>query len=269
MGGDQVGATGRHLGGEVLVDLHAVLDGGNTSLDGGPCPMQRGGVGRHPGPALPCRHRGSPYLVGGERRGLPIGSVEIELDQVGPVVELRRHRRHQGVAVGDLDGAVEGSGAGDPGAGGAHIGAVASTPPPVAYSQRERPDGAPIVAPGGADIPGPPHAGGDQAGSIVLGVPQQRGRLVVEMVDPVGSAGEGEVAVAVDHPGNERGPAGVHHDGIVARCFVRRTDPGDPIARHEHRLVQGESRAPGIGEGATVIEHGHGLRVPATPLRTW
>src|SRR5450759_3338454 len=62
-----------------------------------------------------------------------------------------------------------------------------------------------------ADVSRPADTGVGLQLRVVFGVAQQLLRGVVSAFDPVRSTREGEMAVAVDHAGHDRGAAGVDH----------------------------------------------------------
>src|SRR5207253_241764 len=67
-----------------------------------------------------------------------------------------------------------------------------------------------------------------------------------------------QVAVAVDHAGDDRRPADVD-DLEPIRCprillRVRRADPGDPVAVHEDAHADPERVAAAVGEGRVPVE---------------
>jgi hypothetical protein len=113
-----------------------------------------------------------PDLADGERRGLPVRPVEVELDQVGAVVELPGDRGRQCVAVVDLDAepARQPAGSDDPGPGGADVRVVAVAGPAVPDAEREGAHAAVdrIDSGGGADVAGPADAGRAEQPRVVL-----------------------------------------------------------------------------------------------------
>jgi hypothetical protein len=100
---------------------------------------------------------GSPWT---REKSAGVGAVQVELDEVGAVIELGQRGREQFVPVPGLH----------------------------AETGRQQP---------GDSDPGSGHG-------------EQPVRRVAAPVDPVRAAGQGQVAVPVDHPGHDRGAARVH-----------------------------------------------------------
>ena len=132
--------------------------------------------------------------------------------------------------------------------------------PAVADAEAERALGGagPIGAAGRADVAGPAHAGAVLQLAVGFGHGEQAVGRVAAPVDPVRAAGQGQVAVPVDHPGHDRGAARVHDLGVRANrtLIVRGPDPGDPALRDQHAHAEPEPVRAGVGERRVAVEDG-------------
>src|SRR6266511_3434703 len=83
---------------------------------------------------------------------------------------------------------------------------------------------------------------------------------VAAAFDPMRSTREGEMTVAVDHPGDDRGAACVDHlsvAGILLR--VAWTDPRDATLVHEHAHAKLERRRAPVGKCRIAIQRAQAL----------
>src|SRR5207245_9095508 len=140
-----------------------------------------------------------PYVFGRPRRLLLLRSVEVELEEVRPVVELRRRGLQEGGAVVRLDREAprEDAAVADPGSRDPDPRSIRVRPPSFPNAERE---GAPLSVPRihgerGPDVAGPAHARAAQEVPVVLRDVEQFVRRIGTAVDPVRAAGKGDVAV--------------------------------------------------------------------------
>ena len=196
-----------------------MLDGVDARGGADPGAGQPGGVRGDLAAARVYRLHHPAHLVRAERGRGGVGAVQVELDEVGAVVELAERGGEQLVAVPRLHGQARRQQAdrGDPGPGGAHVRPVPAALPAVADAEAERPGGGAgrIGAARGADVAGPAHAGAVLQLAVGFGHGEQAIGRVAAPVDPVRAAGQGEVAVPVDHPRHDRGAARVDDLGAA------------------------------------------------------
>lgn len=241
--------------------LDAVDSAGNRRPDA----WQVGGMGgnRHP----PCRGNGDRtlHLAHRPRRRVAVRPFDVELDEVGAVVELLGDRGLDAVAVLRRNRETKGSGPFDPAAGRPEVRPVAASPPGVADGQRQRT----VVAPRRPDVPEPADAGSVAEVAVLLGDLQQFLSGVIDAFDPMRPTGKGRVAVGVDQTGHHRCPTGVDDPLGTMRigCVVVVTHPLDPVVDDEEALVAKELGAGAIGDGGVAIQDGHGLTLRRSPWR--
>src|SRR5207249_1103353 len=101
--------------------------------------------------------------------------------------------------------------------------------------------------------------------AVVLRDLKQEGGSVEPAVDPMRPAGEGHVAVRVDHARDDRRSAGIDDAGVgVEDSLVRRrTNREDPVAGNEDADALLERRSRRVGEGRIPIKDESGNRHPA------
>ena len=232
---------------KVGVELHAVLDrvdagrhahpGAGKVAPNGPSPSRRG--------RAPSTTRA--HLVGGPRGDTGVRAVEIQLEQVGAVVELAKREREELVGViaprrdrspGHRPRAVQ------PRARGANVrvaridratdrGRRGSRParrPSTGSSTRGAPTSRAQRTPGCVMQP-----------AVVLGDLEQPLGRVVDPVDPVRAAGQREVAVAIDH---------ARHDRRATRIDRPSRQPDPPGHSPSSSLGRIQAIAPSIDEDA-------------------
>src|SRR4051794_2557667 len=116
-----------------------------------------------------------------------------------------------------------------------------------------------------ADIASPANAGTRQQVGIPLGRRQQPVRIVEASVDPVRTAGQRHVTVAVDETGHDRRARCVDdvRSGVDGPLVVGRPQPGDPAVLDEDRDATLEPLRPAVGKRAVPVEplHGYPIRV--------
>jgi hypothetical protein len=155
------------------------------------------------------------HFISRPGRHPPLGPVQVQLDEVGPVVELSQRGGQQPVRILHLDGqaARKRRAFRQPGTRRADVRVLGVSLPAVSQVERERPllAVARVGPPGRADVADPAHPGADQGRGIPLGGLQQRGRRVGAARYPLRAAWQGQVTVAVDHAGNDGGSACVDH----------------------------------------------------------
>ena len=186
--------------------------------------------------------------------------VQVELEQVGAVVELADREAQQLVGVVRLprSGAGHRAGAVQPRPGCPDVREARTTPPPVAHAQAEGAQ-APVdrvLHPRRPDVARPAHARRGHQARVALGDGEEPLGRIVDAIDPVGAAGQGQVAVAVDHARHERRAARVDDVGSARNLalVVARTDPCDHAVRNEDARAQPQTiRAP-VGEGTVPVE---------------
>ena len=212
-----------------------------------------------------------------------VRAVEIELDEVGPIVELALGGRDERVTVRDLHPELaQPARSADPRPGGADVGPARPSTRAIADTQRERPlapvDGIPRH--GRPDVPCPAHAGQrHQRGVVRCGCDRDL-RRVAAPIDPVRAARHREVAVTVDHARDDRraagvddlepgpapaGPAPARRGSISGRdaelrifLGVGRADPDDQVVHDEHAHPDLEAVAPAIGNCRVAVEDSAG-----------
>src|SRR5439155_5683966 len=109
-----------------------------------------------------------------------------------------------------------------------------------------------------SDVAGPTHTRAAQEIPVVLCDLEELLRRIGPAVDPMRSSGKREVAVGIDHPGDDRRSSGVD-DAHIPRegAFVgRRADPHNPAVADEDAdpFTQGRSRA--VCESCVAIHDG-------------
>lgn len=189
---------------------------------------------------------GALHLGHRPRRDVRIGTLDVELHQVGAIVDLVLDHRLDVVAVLDRDAELEARAPLDPGAGGADVRPIAASCPAIANGKRQR-----LPVPGRcADVAEPTHPGPKPELAVVLGDGEQLGCRVIDALDPVRASGERGVAVGVDQPRHQRRATGIDHPiGGVARIeVVVVSDPGDRTVGDEHAPIDHEIGAGGIGD---------------------
>jgi hypothetical protein len=108
------------------------------------------------------------------------------------------------------------------------------------------------------DIARPANPGRREQGGVAGGRRDGNGGWILAALDPVGAARHREVAVAVDHAGNDGRPAGIDELETIGRPGIFLTvggaDPGDPVTVDQDAHSQLEGVAPAIRERSTAIE---------------
>ena len=99
-----------------------------------------------------------------------------------------------------------------------------------------------IDQPGRTDVACPSDACRRQQTRIVLGNRCENLWGIVDPVDPVCAAWQGQVAVAVDHAWHDRQPGGIDHlqafDWTWLGVAIARADPADHPVLHQHTHAQ-------------------------------
>ena len=219
-------------------------------------------------------------LVDRPRGDVRLRAIEVQLDEVGPVVELAGHGGLELGRVGDLDGPVplHRPGLEHPRARRPDVRIAGSPTPSIADAQGhgalpaiDRVD--PHRRP---DVAGPSDAGAGEQPRVRLGDLDETLRRVADPVDPVGTAGQGQVAVGIDHPGHDRRTGGIDH-GAVGRhlaLVIARPDPVDDPVADEHADTDPEPIRAAIGQRTVAVQGGghrstvrHGYPAISEPFR--
>jgi hypothetical protein len=206
-----------------------------------------------------------------------IGSVHVQLHQVGPVVELLERQGQELVRVACLNAQPrgEGAGTGHPRSRGADLRVAPAAPPPVTQAEAER-------APASVDrvdphwcshVAGPAHPGTREQPRVVLRGRQQHVGRIQPAVDPVGTTGHRHVAVGVHHARDDRAPARVDDREPVERAGIllavdRPDPPHDPVI-DQHADAQPQVRPAPVRERSVPEQHpGHWRRLLSVSVRS-
>ena len=161
--------------------------------------------------------------------------------------ELRDRIRHQFVRVACLHGVecrAERAGFVEPRTRRTHVRVARPAAPPIPDAEGESARSAVdwIDQPGRTDVACPSDACRRQQTRIVLGNRCENLWGIVDPVDPVCAAWQGQVAVAVDHARHDRQPGGIDHlqafDWTWVRLAIARADPADHPVVHQHTDAQ-------------------------------
>src|SRR5213076_1568306 len=257
-----------HRRDRVGIELEAVLQRVDSAVDAHAGSRKEPGVRGHEGPSPVGHLHDRPHVLGGPRGLLLLGAVQVELEEVRAVVELRLGGCEEGRAVirFDVEARLQHAAVRDPGARDPHLRAGRIGPPTFADPEGER---SLATVPGvdrlrRPDVAGPTHARVGEEVAVVLRDLKQEGGSVEPAVDPMRPAGEGHVAVRVDHARDDRRSAGIDDAGVgVDDSLVRRrTNRKDPLAGHEDADALLERRARRVGEGRIPIKDGSRNRHP-------
>ena len=131
--------VGREHPRDVRVDREPVLQRVDGRLGREPAIGQASAVRGDGGAACVHGVDDPPHLVSGPRGDVGVRAVQVQLDQVGAVVELAEGGREQRVGVPDFDGQAgrQRAAPGHPGSGRPHVGIARPAPPLVPQGQRE------------------------------------------------------------------------------------------------------------------------------------
>jgi hypothetical protein len=161
-----------------------------------------------------------PHVFCRPGRLLSLRSVEVELEEVHSILELRRCGLPEGRAIirFEREATRENAAVADPGSGDADPRPSKVRSPPFSYAEREGPPPAVsrIHGEGRPDIAGPTHTRLVQQISVVLRDLEKFFRRIGPAVDPMRPSGKGEVTVGIDHPRDDRRAASVD-DADVGR----------------------------------------------------
>ncbi len=205
-----------------------------------------------------------PHVFRRPRRLFLLRSVQVELEEIRPVVELGRCGLEEGGAVirFDREAPREDAAVADPGSRDPDPRSIRVRPPPFPHAERQGPlPSVPrIRGERGPDVAGPTHARAAQEFPIVLRDFEQFIRGIGPAVDPVRASGEGDVAVGVDHSRDDRRAACVDHVDVAREIsFVRSgPDPEDAASVHEDAHALPKGGAAPVREGGVPVERRSG-----------
>ena len=177
-----------------------------------------------------------PHLAQRPRRARRVARVEVDLHQVGAVVELPDRQRQQLVAVArlDPDAGRQGAGPRHPGPRGADRRELRAV---LAIGRGRRSPGHGAGRPPDRRRPASRRRAASgcrrsrRGGRSPPRTPQPL-RRVGEAVEPSRPAGAGDVAVRIDHPRHDRGAGRVDHLRVARVLLpVDRADPADDARR--------------------------------------
>jgi len=251
-----------HLRDRVRIELESVFEGIDSGVDPDPCPDKETGVRRDLRAATVREFDDGPHVFRRPGRLLLLRSVEVELEEVRPVVELRRCGLQEGGAIICLDREAprQDAAVADPRSGDPDPRSIQVRLPPCPHAKGEGPPPSVprIHGERGSDVAGPAHARAAQEVPVVLRHLEQFLGRIGAAVDPVRAAGKRDVAVRIDHPRDDRRAARVDHADVRGQvAFIGRgTHPDDAAIVHEdaHAFPQGRSRP--IRKGGVPIECG-------------
>src|SRR3989454_2994718 len=249
-----------HLCDRVRVEFESVLEGIDAGVDSDPGPDGETGMRGDLRTATVCEFDDGPHVFRRPRRLLLLRSVEVKLEEVRPIVELGRRRLQEGGAVirFDREPAREDAAVADPRSRDPNPWSIRVRLPAFAHAERE---GAPLAVPridgeGGPDVAGPAYSGTAEEVPVVLRDVEQFFRRIGTAVDPVRAARKGDVAVGIDHAGNDRRPSGI--DDADARREIAligpRTDPDDVACVDEKAHFFPQRWPTRVGQGRVPIQ---------------
>ena len=263
--GHEVDAVGGHDRGRRLVQLKAVLQGVDSRLRARPGTRRVSAVGRHPSPAGVDGIDDAAQLTGGPGAHSRVRPVEVELDQVGSIVELADRRREQLVRIVGLHGqGREEPLRHHPGPGRADVRIAGAAPPAVADPDGHGAGTVPVAgirSGHGADVARPADPRPRQEPGVGLRVLEEVLGGVRGPIDPARAARHRQVAVGVNQAGDDRRTGGVDDlqaaGGRHRPLVVGRANPCDAPVLDQDRHAQSEAVTPAVGEGAVAIERAH------------
>src|SRR5712691_13074956 len=194
-GADEERLLTGHLRDRVRVEFESVFEGVNAGVDPDPCPDEETGMRGDLRTATMREFNDGPHVFRRPRRLLFLWSVEVELEEVRPVIELRRCGFQEGRAGVrfDREATREDAAVADPRSRDADPRPIEVRLPPFSYAERERspPPVAGIDGERRTDVPGPPHARAAQEIAVVLCDLEQFLRRIGAAIDPVRTSGKG------------------------------------------------------------------------------
>ncbi len=201
-----------------------------------------------------------PHLVDGERCRLLVRAVEVELDEIGAVVELAHRRGQKSFTIRHFRAQALGQDAcaRDPCACCAHIWVLATTGPAIPHSKRQGAFAAidRVGSCGRTDVTRPAHARRPQEPRVVLSDLHQPLGWIEATLDPVRATRHGQVAVAVDQAGDDRAAGRVNHLGVAGiGLVIGRPDPRDPVPLDQHTDPHLRIRSGRVGQRRIAIEN--------------
>jgi hypothetical protein len=256
--------AGGHCGGHFRVEFHAVLERvharGHALASTGQIARVRG----HLDAAGMGRGDDGSKLGARPGRDAGLGAVQVELQEICPVVELAERQRQQLVGILRFDRSFAGhrSGPIDPCARGSHMREARPAAPAIPDSEAEGPDPAVnrIGDPRRTYVARPADAGAGHEPAVRLGDGQKPLGRIVYAGDPVGPARQRQVAVAIDHAGNESRAARIDYIGHVRGpvrlrpLVILRPDPRDPAVDDQDADSQLQPVRPAVGKSAIPIQ---------------
>src|SRR2546427_1034196 len=249
-----------HLRDRVRVELESVFDRIDSGIDPDPGPDEETGMRGDLRIATVREFDDGPHVFRRPRRLFLLRSVEVELEEVRPIVELSRRRLQEGGAVVCLDreASREDAAVADPGSRDPDPRSIRVRPPSFPNAERE---GAPLSVPRihgerRPDVAGPAHARAAQEVPVVLRDVEQFVRRISTAVDPKRAAGKGDMAVGIDHAGNDCGSARI--DDVDVRREIAligtRTDPDHVASVDEKAHVFPQRWPTRVGKGRVPIQ---------------
>src|SRR2546426_9014128 len=259
-GADEERPLTGHRRDRVRVELESVFEGIDSGVDPDPGADEEPGMRGDLRPATVREFDDRAYVVRRPGRLFFLRPVEVELEEVRSVVELRRRGLQEGGPVIRLDqeATCDHAAVADPRSGDPNPRSIRVQSPPFPHAEGEGPllSVPRIHGERRPDVAGPAHAGAAQEVPIVLRDLEQFLRRIGTAVDPVRAAGKRDVAVGIDHAWNDRGATGV--DDVDVRwkgaLIATRTNP-DHVARVDedaHLLPQRWSAR--VGKGCVPIQ---------------